>query len=141
MADIEVNMKRLEEMVDEFVSICLEVFGPQRVEAIIQHGSSVKGGAIPGYSDIDLQVYLTPDCFDQEHRLLDDLCFAFQDRFGPLPWQETGFNYGQVYFYDRHALPDWWTGPPRDTYSCLVGKLPAEAEALMTGCAWPLCAC
>ncbi|MPZ47817.1 MAG: hypothetical protein GEU75_00605 [Dehalococcoidia bacterium] len=110
-----------------FVATCREVFG-DRLEAIIQHGSSVKGGEIPGYSDIDFQIYLTSDCFDADAHLQDELCFSFQDAFALLPWSETGFSYGQVYFYDRHRLPAWWTGPAPNTYRELLGKLPDEAK-------------
>lgn len=118
----------LELLLDAFVRACLDVFGEQRVEGIVLHGSAVKGGFIPGYSDLDLMVFLTPDCFDGNGALPDETVFAVQERIGPLPWQEAGFRYPQAYFYDARRLPAWWTGPPPGAHRVLWGALPPEAR-------------
>jgi hypothetical protein len=115
---------KLSALLDATVRICCEVFGAEHVETIIQHGSSFKGGAIPGYSDIDLHVYLTADCFDVEGRLSDEAIFAFQEPFGALPWKETGYYYPQVYFLDKDRHPAGWIGQPPGTYRELYGRLP-----------------
>lgn len=117
----------LDPLLDRFVQACLDAFGRERVEGIILHGSALKGGGIPGYSDIDFMVFLSSDCFDSNGDLLDDLVFAIQERIGPLPWREAGFLYPQAYFYDARRLPEWWTGPVPDAYRVLWGYLPAEA--------------
>lgn len=120
-------MTDLELLLDRFVSACLDVFGPERVEGIVLHGSAHKGGDIPGYSDIDFMVFLTPDCFDDRGELPDDLVFAIQERIGPLPWQGAGFLDGQAYFYDARRLPSWWTGPIPGAHRVLWGQVPPEA--------------
>jgi hypothetical protein len=117
----------IDTLIDAFVRACLDVFGAERVEGVILHGSAHKGGGIPGYSDIDFMVFLTPECFDPEGELPDDDVFAIQERIGPLPWREAGFLYPQAYFYDARRLPHWWTGPAPGSYRVLFGALPAEA--------------
>ncbi len=117
----------LDSLLDHFVRACLDVFGEARVEAIVLHGSALKGGAIPGYSDIDFMVFLTSDCFGENGDLSDDLVFAIQERVGPLPWREAGYLYPQAYFHDARRLPSWWTGPVPGAHRVLWGALPPEA--------------
>ncbi|MEX1254239.1 MAG: nucleotidyltransferase domain-containing protein [Dehalococcoidia bacterium] len=114
-------------LVARFVRACLEVFGEQGVEGIVLHGSVVKGGSIEGFSDVDFMVFLTPDAFDPEGNLPDDMAFAMQERIGPLPWREAGILYPQAYFYDARRLPDWWSGPAAGSFRVLLGRLPDEA--------------
>ena len=119
----------LTSLLERFVRACLDVFGEDRVEAIVLHGSAHKGGTIPGFSDIDFMVFLAPDCFDEHKQLPDEWVFAIQERIGPLPWREAGFLYPQAYFYDARRLPEWWTGPAPGAYRELWGRLPQEATA------------
>lgn len=116
----------LESLLDRFVRACLDVFGQERVEGIVLHGSALKGGGIPGFSDIDFMVFLVPDCFDEQGALPDESVFAIQERIGPLPWRETGYRDPQAYFYDARRLPSWWTGPVPGAYRVLWGRLPPE---------------
>jgi hypothetical protein len=118
------DSEELSSLLDAVVQLCLDLFGTERVEVVLLHGSAFKGGAIPGYSDIDLHVYLTPDCFGPDGRLPDETIFAFQESFSLLPWNAA--YYPQVFFLDRHRLPDGWIGPPADTYRELYGALPAS---------------
>ncbi len=123
----------LETLLDSFVHACLDVFSEERVEGIVLHGSALKGGAIPGYSDIDFMVFLTPDCFDERGELPDESAFAMQERIGPLPWREAGFLYPQAYFYDARRLPAWWSGPVPGAHRVLWGRLPLEAAPTPEG--------
>jgi hypothetical protein len=118
----------IESLLDRFVEACISVFGEGRVEAIIVHGSAVKGGALRGYSDLDFQVYLRPDCFAAEGHILDDLALAIQERIGPLPWEQAGVSYPQAYFHDRHRMPSGWVGPAPGSYRELFGQLPREVK-------------
>jgi hypothetical protein len=117
----------VEALTQRFVDACLEVFGAQAIEGIVLHGSAVKGGGIPGYSDIDFMVFLVPDAFDDGGHISDQAAFAIQERIGSLPWREAGFLYPQAYFYDARRLPGWWTGPPPGSFRVLIGELPKEA--------------
>ncbi len=96
--------EELEPLLARFVRGCLDVFGEDQVEGIVLHGSAAKGGSIPGFSDIDFMVFLSPDCFDEQGALPDELAFAIQERIGPLPWREAGFLYPQGLF-PRRASP------------------------------------
>ncbi len=124
---------QLERLTAGFVLACRDIFGDEHVEGIILHGSAVKGGVIPGYSDIDFMVFLAPDAFDERSKLPDEAAFAMQERIGPMPWREAGFGYPQAYFYDVRTLPEWWTGPVPGAYRELCGALPEEALATEAG--------
>ncbi len=117
----------LDSLLDRFIRACLDVFGSERVEAIVLHGSALKGGAISGYSDIDFMVFVTPGCFRENGDLPDDLVFAIQERIGPLPWREAGYLYPQAYFHDARRLPAGWTGPVPGAHRVLWGTLPPAA--------------
>lgn len=119
----------LDSLLEGFVSACLDVFGAEHVEAIVLHGSALKGGFIRGYSDIDFMVFLAPPTFNDRGDLPDATVFALQERVAALPWQALGFNYPQAYFYDARRMPDWWTGPVPGAYRLLHGALPAGIEA------------
>ena len=119
----------LEGLLDAFVEACLDAFGPEQVECIVLHGSALKGGAIPGYSDVDFQVYLSPECFDSDGNVADAPAFALQERIGPLPWREAGFLYPQASFLDAAKLPEWWTGPIPGAHRVLWGTAPPHAFA------------
>ena len=120
-------------LLDGFVQACRDIFGEEHIEGIILHGSAVKGGVIPGYSDIDFMVFLAPDAFDERGKLPDEAAFAMQERIGPMPWREAGFGYPQAYFYDGRTLPEWWTGPVPGAYRELFGALPEKALATEAG--------
>ena len=125
--------EELEPLLARFVRGCLDVFGEEHVEGIVLHGSAVKGGGIPGFSDIDFMLFLSPDCFDDQAALPDELAFAIQERIGPLPWREAGFLYPQAYFHDAHRLPYWWTGPIPGAHRVLWGRVPPEAAPTAEG--------
>ncbi len=126
-------MSALEPLLDGFVGACRDIFGEDKIEGIILHGSAVKGGIIPGYSDIDFMVFLSPDAFRDDGSLPDEAAFAMQERIGPMPWRKAGFGYPQAYFYDARRLPEWWTGPVPGAFRALVGELPEQARATEEG--------
>lgn len=125
-------MPAIESLLEGFVDACRDIFG-DKVEAIILHGSAVKGGVIPGYSDIDFMVFLSPAAFRDDGTLPDEAAFAMQERIGPMPWREAGFGYPQAYFYNAGRLPEWWTGPVPGAFRALVGELPDAAKATTEG--------
>ncbi len=126
----------VEALLAAFTRACLDVFAPDRVTGVVAHGSAIKGGLIPGFSDADFMVFLTPDCFEpgpetdpELQTLPDQSAFDLQERIGGLPWRESGFGYPQAYFYDPARMPDWWTGPAPGAYRVLHGRLPDGFEA------------
>lgn len=94
---------------------------------LIVHGSVVKGGFIPGCSDIDFQLYLRRSAFDEHGYLSAEQTIALHRdlaRIDPAP-----FQYLQAYAFGG-AWRDGWTGPVTGTYANIAGRLPvAEATA------------
>lgn len=111
-----------------FVGLCLEIFGPEGVTAVVSHGSAVKGGLIPGFSDFDVLAFLTPDQFGP-YGLDVDRSLAIQSRVDGLGARGAGFSYFQAAFYNPEAMPGWWTGLVPGAYRLLHGRLPGGLEA------------
>ena len=88
-------------------------------------GSALKGGYIPGCSDIDLHLYLTDSAFERDRRIPLELGLVVHRdlaKIDPAP-----FRYIQC-----HALKTWLTGedelssmgPVPGAYHVLLGNLP-----------------
>ena len=94
---------------------------------LIIHGSALKGGFIPGCSDIDFQLYLAPRAFERPGRLPLDLAFAIQR--GVAQIDPKPFRYIQCYAH-ADTLPPGYVGPIPGAYHLIAGRLPvAEATA------------
>ena len=91
------------------------------------HGSAVKGGFIPGCSDVDMQLFLREDAFDSDGRLPLALGLAIQRDLAGIPLGP--FQYIQC--YARSPQPrDQMVGPIPGAYHMIVGMLPTpEASA------------
>lgn len=97
---------------------------------LIAHGSAVKGGFIPGCSDIDLQLYLDPAAFAVEWRLPLALAAATHADLARI--DVAPFAYLQCYAFPC-VLPPGQVGPVPGAYTVLAGRLPlspASAEEL-----------
>ena len=88
---------------------------------LLAHGSAVKGGVIPGCSDIDLQLYLRDAAFSAGEPLpLEQQMAIHRD----LSLIDTGpFAYIQCYAFGS-CFPDGWTGPVPGAYRIIAGRLP-----------------
>ncbi len=96
---------------------------------LIVHGSALKGGFIPGCSDIDLQLYVMPDAFVGGHLPFELTVAIHRDlaHIDPAP-----FRYIQCYAFST-AMPPGWVGPVPGAYHVVAGRLPvpeATAEEL-----------
>ena len=91
---------------------------------MLAHGSALKGGFIPGCSDIDIHIYLREAAFEADGQLPLKLCMAVHrdlSKISPAP-----FSYIQCY-----ALPErldapghrWPLGPMPGAYHMLAGEL------------------
>jgi hypothetical protein len=88
---------------------------------LLAHGSALKGGYIPGCSDLDLQLYLMDDAFDAYDRLPLDLGLAIQRDLARIPLGP--FQYVQC--FARSTTPrEGWVGPIPGAYHMLLGALP-----------------
>lgn len=87
---------------------------------LIAHGSAVKGGFIPGSSDVDLQLYLREEAFSNNGRLPLDLAIAIHrdlSRIDPAPFSAIQC----VALPGR--LPEGWSGPVPGAYQLVAGRL------------------
>jgi len=104
----------------EFVEACKSVFGESLV-AIINKGSTVKGGFIPGLSDMDLHVYLKDDAFVYSDFLKLELGLAMQEKINELIRRhDLGGGPVQVIMINV-SKPRDWSGPLPGTYIILYG--------------------
>ncbi|MCH8290948.1 hypothetical protein IH992_07605 [Candidatus Poribacteria bacterium] len=103
-----------------FVEVCKSVFGESLV-SIITKGSSVKGGFIPGLSDVDLHVYLEDDVFIYSDFLKLEFGLSMQEKMDELIGKyDLGGGPIQVILINVSQSPDW-SGPLPGTYIVLYG--------------------
>lgn len=94
---------------------------------LLAHGSSVKGGFIPGCSDVDLHLFLEDEAFSWHDQLPLDI--AFQIRTDLLRLDPSPFRYVQCYPQSTR-VPKGWLGPIPGAYHMVAGELPIpEATA------------
>jgi len=89
------------------------------------HGSALKGGFIPGCSDIDFQLFLDEHAFGSSHELPFATCLAIQRDLAQIDPAPFRYVQGKVF---SSLLPASYTGPIPGAYLLLAGKLPV-AEA------------
>lgn len=94
---------------------------------LVAHGSALKGGYIPGCSDVDFQLYLEPAAFAEEGGLPFELSAAIHRDLAQIDTHP--FSYIQCYAHPC-ALPADQVGPIPGAYALLAGRLPVpEATA------------
>lgn len=118
----------------DFVEACRSVFGESLV-AIIIKGSAVKGGFIPGLSDVDLHIYLKDDAFAYSDFLKLELGLSLQEKMDELI-REYDFGGGPVQVIMINvSKPRDWSAPLPGTYIVLYGnecpEPPPSAEAML----------
>ena len=90
---------------------------------LIAHGSAVKGGIIPGCSDVDFQLYLERSAFSRHGHLPLELGFAIRRDLEGI--KLSPFRYIQCYARTSEPLEDW-VGPIPGAYHLVSGRLPVE---------------
>jgi hypothetical protein len=96
------------------------------LQAILIHGSALKGDIIPNCSDIDLQVYLSSEAFVDGELTLETWLAIHRDLsdIDPAP-----FRYVQCYPRGGNIGRDW-LGPIPGGYHILYGELPEDEATL-----------
>lgn len=108
------------ELREAFVEVCKSVFAESLV-AIITKGSTVKGGFIPGLSDVDLHVYLKDDAFIYSDFLKLEFGLSLQAKMdGLMGKYDLGGGPIQVMCLPVSHQRDW-VGPLPGTYLLLYG--------------------
>ncbi|MFL5735542.1 MAG: hypothetical protein ACJ78Q_20490 [Chloroflexia bacterium] len=88
---------------------------------LLIHGSALKGGIIPGSSDIDFRLYLQDSVFTSNSRLPVELSIAIHRDLAKI--DTTPFSYIQCYAYPGKGRDDW-VGPIPGAYHLIAGTLP-----------------
>ncbi|MDP9236572.1 MAG: hypothetical protein M3P30_04085 [Chloroflexota bacterium] len=129
MIDVSGLMAEAQAIVQRAAEVYIRHAGDTFV-GLIAHGSAVKGGIIPGCSDVDLQLYLRDSAFTPDgHPPLERQIAIHRDlsRIDPAP-----FHYIQCYAFGSR-LAEGWVGPVPGAYRVVAGRLPvpeATAEEL-----------
>lgn len=105
---------------------------------LVCFGSAVKGGFIPGASDLDIHLYLNDAAFASPALLRLDIALAIQAdlaRINPAPFRyiDAGAESGE--------LPEGHVGPIPGNYHLVAGVLPvaeATVEQLVAQAKWSL---
>ncbi|MBV7337758.1 hypothetical protein KFU94_57920 [Chloroflexi bacterium TSY] len=98
---------------------------------LISHGSALKGGFIPGCSDIDFQLYLTNSAFTNHGQLPLEIHLTIQRELTVI--DPTPFRYVQCYAHGSQ-LPEDYVGPVPGAHHVVAGRLPiptATAQELI----------
>ena len=94
---------------------------------LLAHGSALKGGYIPGCSDVDMQLYLRDEAFAADGNLPLALGLTIQRDLAAIPLGP--FAYIQCYALGPAPRTDW-VGPIPGAYHMILGRLPVpEATA------------
>lgn len=126
MIDVSGLIPEAQPIARQVASIYLKHTSPWFV-GLIAHGSAVKGGYIPGCSDIDFQLYLDPSVFSPQAHLPLALGFAIRRDLESV--QLKPFRYVQCYAHSSKLLSGH-IGPVPGSYHLVSGKLPVpEATA------------
>ena len=123
-ARMHIDVTGLVEEARPVAQACAEIYWRhvgQWLVGLVAHGSAVKGGFIPGCSDLDMQMYLEDGAYTQHGQLPLEIGFAIRRELegvglGP-------FRYVQCYPRRLHAEPEL-VGPIPGAYHVIVGRLP-----------------
>jgi len=96
---------------------------------LLVHGSALKGGVIPGCSDVDFQLYLRDEAFE-DGRLRLDAGLAIQRDLSTLDVAPFQYIQGYARPAQLDSSPAGSVGPIPGTYHMLFGELPVPKATL-----------
>jgi hypothetical protein len=109
------------------ISACQTAFN-ENLECVTLKGSALKGDFIPGYSDYDYHVFLSPQAMDSERVPKTEYALRFQKAFGHIHPEDFGASQFQIYFINSQRYPPDWVPPVKGAFKVFLGKLPASAR-------------
>jgi len=117
----------IENLRKDFVEACKSVFGENLV-SIITKGSTVKGGFIPGLSDVDMHVYLKEEAFELRDYIKLEFGLKLQEKINDILHRyDLGGSPIQVIAIDM-STPKFWARSMPGTYIFLYGDECPEPE-------------
>ncbi len=127
--DVSPLMPEARRIVEAAAAVYLRHTSPWFVGLIV-HGSALKGGSIPGSSDIDLKLYLEDAAFIRSGQLPLQVCLSIQRDLSLI--DPSPFRYIQCDPLSMRTLPDE-VGPVPGAYHVVAGRVPvpeASSEQL-----------
>lgn len=115
--------ERLVEAVDFLLAALRSGFGGD-LRCVLLKGSALKGDFVPGYSDLDLHCFLSPEVMVGRAAPTPELAMRFQSAIGKLEPRDYGCNSFQLYFLNHERYPDGWAKPVPGSYVVIHGETP-----------------
>lgn len=131
MVDVSGVTSDARPIVSEVARVYLKHTAPWFIGLIV-HGSAVKGGAIPGCSDIDFHLYLEKSAFVYHAQLPLELGFAIHRDLTTI--ELTPFRYIQCCAQTRE-ISEHLVGPIPGAYHLIAGELPVAVATVQQLCA------
>lgn len=115
--------ERRVEAVELLLAALRDCFG-ETLRCVLLKGSTLKGDFIPGYSDLDLHSFLSPEVMIGRAAPRPELAMRFQASIGKLEPRDYDCNSFQLYFLNYDRYPEGWAKPVPGSYVVLHGELP-----------------
>jgi hypothetical protein len=122
MIDLSGLTAEAKPVVQQVASVYLKHTAPWFIGLLV-HGSAVKGGIIPGCSDIDFQLYLNSSAFGKQGQLPLTLGFAIRRDLEGI--RLSPFRYVQCYAKTSEPQENM-VGPIPGAYRLVAGRLPVK---------------
>lgn len=122
--DTSILQEEAKAIVEQAARVYIEHTGDNFIGLIV-HGSALKGGIIPGSSDIDLQLFLRDSAFDKNGMLPLEMYLKIHKDLANI--NTFPFSYIQCDAMGT-ILPEGYVGPVSNAYHLVAGTLPV-AEA------------
>jgi len=106
------------------VRACGDAFGPH-LRCVIVKGSAVKGDFLPGYSDLDVHAFVSPEVLMSDRAPKLEYAMRFQEAIGGLEPRDAGASQFQVYFLPTDRPPEDWAPAVPGSYEVVYGEPPA----------------
>lgn len=117
---------------DEAVTVireaALEAFD-SHIHAILLKGSALRDDFLPGYSDLDIHIYVPSSHMRGGRQPRLENALRFQRAIGALDPTDYGVSSFQVFFIDAEHYPEDWSRPLKGTYEVLYGGPMDEASS------------
>lgn len=97
------------------------------VDAILLKGSALRDDFLPGYSDLDIHIYVPSSHMRGGRQPRLENALRFQRAIGGLDPADYGVSSFQVFFIDAERYPADWSRPLRGTYEIVYGG-PVDAS-------------
>ncbi|MFQ5838214.1 MAG: hypothetical protein ACE5HJ_05465 [Thermoplasmata archaeon] len=123
------NRERRNEALERIKEAALSAFDGE-VHSIVLKGSALTEDFVPGYSDLDVHIYVPPRFMLDDRAPLLELAIRFQREIGRLDPERYGVSSFQVFFVSTERYPEDWQKPLKGTYEVIYGAPIDDAPSM-----------